>query len=397
MKRVLLGIAGLLALTSCNIVDDLISGADLLVEGPAWLEEASYEVYSGSALYRRDRVRLKNGSALIRITVPANPSLKVEGLYRGEVYYRAEANGLAPGTTVRVRFDEGSRRTISPALSVRGLSDLVEGARAAVAVCALAPVGYPSRPSEVCPDGYEEVAAFALDGNGSGSQGEVQVTLPYVPEYYVVSHFEGSTRPIASVRWTSPLVSTWSLDLGPRRADVRVRAPGWVDGLAWAVLWNGAPAYAGAASPHAGEATLRMPVLPGARFEVLGSVGPVPYYRASGDAGSYPSTLVLDRSARITVTPTLVFKNAPEEAAEAVVCAVDPADWDAVPGARCPAGYTAVVARSTPPYSFASTVPLVAEYRVFLLDGSGSVLRDWTWTNANASVWTFDYSGGGSP
>jgi len=176
---------------------------------------------------------------------------------------------------------------------------------------------------------------------------------------------------------------------------IAVRAPELLEEVHYVATGEGGALVAeGRVFLRKGQADIAVPgPQGGVRVALEGRYGGFTYFKAEVRASApldYPILVELDTSTRRTVSPTLLFANAPEDTAgdEVVVCLERPLFAPSLGDPGCSPGFGAVAVApggSSVPFP---RVPAGPRYEVLYRTPTG-VYRG-VWTQPEAPVWRFD-------
>ncbi len=176
---------------------------------------------------------------------------------------------------------------------------------------------------------------------------------------------------------------------------IAVRAPELLEEVRYVAKEEGGALLAeGRVFLRGGQAEIAVPVPQGeVRVVLEGQYGGFTYFktevRTSAPLGR-PLLVELNASTRRTVSPTLLFANAPEDAArdEVVVCLERPVFAPSLGDPDCSRGFRAVAAAPGGPSVALSRVPAGPRYEV-LYRTPTEVYRG-VWREPEAPIWRFD-------
>lgn len=374
----------------CGALEETVSGVEVAVSGPPWLETAAYKAKGpDGSVYRTGEVVLVGGSARFRAVVPAGGQLEVEGKRLGFAYYAASLGEVTPGRSYSVTFSEENRRKRAVSVSATGLEGLPSPV--GVQVCAQAPAGGTGSEG-ACGGGWELLASF------SPNAGPVQLELPAAPVYRAVAL--SGDAPVAAKNFPYPDGNAVNLSFSVQFVELRITGPSWLSSVTYALEGAGGERLLERnAAGGAGLWSARVPRIEGYRVVVrgFGAEARVPYYLVDlGAPQAGVLSVSLGASNRVFLKPTVVVLNRPAGyTVRAVVCAPEPIGWSPLPDpdALCPGGYALLVQGGVPPDSVSLTLPAVDRYlvRAFRTDYLAAPVWQKEWTEVTAPVWYFDF------
>ena len=176
---------------------------------------------------------------------------------------------------------------------------------------------------------------------------------------------------------------------------IAVRAPELLEEVRYAATEEGGALLAeGRVLLKDGQAEIAVPApRGGVKVVIEGLYGGFTYFKAETRASApldYPVLVELDASTRRTVSPTLLFANAPEDTAgdEVVVCLERPVFAPSLGDPDCSPGFRAVALAPGGASVAFSRVPAGPRYEV-LYRTPTRVYRG-AWTQPEAPTWRFD-------